>query len=159
MVILMRIYIPFTIMITLNLIVISRLRKSKHTVNVSRSTNGPGQGSDKQFRFQVSMVIVDFTFLIFYTPRGISLTMGMVDLLNGTFSADPLTNVIVNQVFLNLTQLLGIAYSAFMNIFFVMFNRIYRKELIKLFCLKRIFATVSGATHSSTRMRSTITNK
>lgn len=138
-------------MIVLNLIVISRLRKSKKTVNVAKSTNlhATDQRSEKQFRFQVSMVIVDFTFLIFYTPRAISLTLGMIDLLNGMFSSDPVTNALVNTLSFNITQLLAQGYSTFMILFFIIFNRIFRKELLRMFCLEKVLSTFSEK-HSST---------
>lgn len=152
----MRIYIPFTIMITFNMIVLSKLTKSKKSLlhSGSRATNSIRRRekiSNKEYRFKIAMIAIDFTFLLFFTPRAVTLTLGIIDLLTGSISADPLKNVIINTLLLNITQLLAFAYSAVMIFISLIFNRIYRRELLRMFCLHRVLTTLSETNNTSTK--------
>lgn len=132
----MRIYIPFTLMVTFNGIVIKRLQKSK---KITRGTTTTTQMSNREYKFKLATVIIDFTFLAFYTPMAVNLSFGIVDIINNSISNDPMADVIINVLFANVAQLLAFAYSVIMIFIFVIFNKIFRKEIISLLRLNRIF--------------------
>jgi len=137
-------------MLTFNLTVISRLNSSKKIVRVGATQiiNGKQQGqmSNKEYRFKVATIIIDFTFLFFYTPLAVSLTFGIVDLVNGSISADPLMNVIVNNLFSNIATLLAFAYAVALIFIFFIFNRYFRIEFLRILRIKKLTNQVETST-------------
>ena len=61
-----QVYIPYLIMVVLNIIVILRLRESK-----KRSLPGQADGKSKVNKFAVSTILIDLIFLIFKSPEAI----------------------------------------------------------------------------------------
>lgn len=91
----MRVFIPFTVMLILNLLVIWNLNKSKPRVGAAnvaqiasqllQNNQNGRQISNRQFRFMVSTLIVDFMYLIFYLPIAVSLTVRTYDMFRNSF--------------------------------------------------------------------------
>lgn len=145
--ILMRIYIPFLLMITFNWVVILRLRESKKKVGFSlilmnnkRATNQnqPVQQkiSRKEYKFTVAMIVIDVAFFVLNTP----LAGFFVILIYNLFSTS-LTDLAVPNAYVNLfnqiSQLMSFGYSELMIFIFVALNKYFRDELLIVFRLKR----------------------
>lgn len=141
--ILMRVYVPFCAMLTLNIRVISRLRQSKRRIGLVSSNPAGSSMSRRQYMFTMSTLIIDFTFLFFYTPIAISLSLEVVDLFTGAFVNSPLSNVIVNNLFSSAAQLLAFAYSVALIAIFFISNRFFKNELVDLLRLRTIFGLSS----------------
>lgn len=150
--ILFRIYIPFTLMITLNLIVISRLTKSKqsvHSVAPNNNNVAAKKMSKKEFRFKITMIIIDFTFLAFYTPMAINLTFGIVYMNNGSIGGNPYSDFVISRLFSIIAQLIAVSYSSLIFFIFLIFNRIFRQEFVKMLFCKNILITLSDINSST----------
>ena len=142
---LMRIFIPFGIMLTLNLIVIWRLKQSKRRVNAtnviqtgsSQQTNGVL--GKKELRFAVSTLLIDFVFLVFYLPMGADYIIQIYKLYNNSLTSDPVISASY-QIYTNTCLMLSLAHTSALFFVFVIFNRYYRVELFILFRLNRFFS-------------------
>lgn len=141
-----RIYIPFACMLTLNLIVLRRLRQSKIRVGVANVTrmgqqkNQPGQLSSKDYKFIVSMLFIDITFFVFYTPLAVTMTLYSVTTINSTLF-DPVTNAWILLAY-STAQALALIYSVSSFFIFAVFNRYFRGEVIAVLHLKRFLPRV-----------------
>jgi hypothetical protein len=141
-----RIYIPFAFMLTLNLIVLRRLRQSKIKVGVANVTrmgqqkNQPGQLSSKEYKFIVSMLIIDITFFVFYTPLAVTMTLYSVSTIHTTLF-DSVTDAWIFLVY-STAQALALIYSVSSFFIFAVFNRYFRGEVIAVLHLKRFLPRV-----------------
>lgn len=138
---LMRIFIPFGIMLTLNLIVIWRLKQSKRRVNAASIQSGSSQQTNRQLvnksRFSVSTLIIDFIFLFFYLPMGVSYAIQIYNLYSTSLTSDPVVNASY-QLFTNICLMLSLAHTSALFFVFVIFNRFFRAELIVFFRINKI---------------------
>lgn len=137
--ILMRFCIPFGVMLTLNLVIIIRLKQSKRASNLvqiasTQHVNGSRQMTNKQFRFTVSTIFIDMVFLFFYLPLGVNL--GIASYFH---YVNPLTSDNVFNVFSFSTQMLALFHSSVLIFLFIAFNKCFREEFILLFRLNYIF--------------------
>ena len=149
---LMRVFIPFTVMVILNFLVARNLKKSKSRVgqiaNVTQiasqllqnNQNGR-QISNRQFRFMVSTLIVDFMYLIFYLPIAVSLTVRTYDMFSNSLTSDPVANGMFS-IYSSLAQMFALGHSSVLFFLFLIFNRIFRAELIILLRLDKILPTL-----------------
>lgn len=147
---LMRFSIPFFVMLTLNLIVIWRLKHSKkralptymNHLASNRHINGSPQMTKNELRFIVSTLFIDYVFLVFHFPLGVnfgvSIRINSIYNYNADYKA-------VYYLFANLTQLLALFHSSVLIFLFIAFNNCFRVEFIKLFRLNKIFQAI----HSS----------
>lgn len=136
---LMRFCIPFGVMLTLNLIIIIRLKQSKRSANMvqivsMQHNNRSRQMTKKQFRFTVSTIFIDMVFLFFYLPLGVNL--GIATYFH---YVNPLTSDDVFNVFSFSTQMLALFHSSVLIFLFIAFNKYFRKEFILLFRLNYMF--------------------
>lgn len=139
---LMRVYIPFALMFSLNMVIISRLQKSKRNIGqVNQIINGNKQISNKERMFKIKTVIMDFTFLVFYMPVAVNLTLNIVN-LNDTITKDVYLDAILNNLFANLSTLLAYSYSVALIFIFLIFNKYFRDELLILLRLSRFINQV-----------------
>ena len=152
----MRIYIPFVFMVTFNMIVLSRLHKSKHNVHASvhvaqqrNFSTKQSQIFNKEFRFKMTTIIIDFIFLVFYTPMAVNLTFGIVDMINASISTDPLSNVTINTLFSSIATCLTFAYSVAMSFMFFIFNHVFRREFFNMLYLNQLFTNSPRSNQSS----------
>ena len=156
----MRAFIPFTVMLILNLIVIWNLKNSKIRVGVSnvvqiasQSGQQSRQFSNKEFRFMVSTLIIDFIFLFFYLPLGINYGIATYNLFSTSLTSDPVWNAAFT-LFSTLSQLLALSHTSFLIFVFIIFNRNFRNEIIYLLRLNVLFPSLN--LESSTNMSRTL---
>lgn len=143
---LMRVFIPFGIMIALNFLVIYRLKQSKVRVSVSNVIQIASQTrrqfsrqlTKKEFRFTVSTLIIDVIFSFFYFPLGVAYVIVICTIFNASIFSDPLSNAIF-ILCSNVSQLLALAHTSVLFFIFLVFNRIFRAELVVLLRLNRFF--------------------
>lgn len=142
--VLMRFLIPYIIMLTFNLLVIYRLKRSKIRVSFSNSIRSGSQEQPlrqltrKEFRFTVSTLIIDSLFLFFYFPLGVNYAIATYNLFCTSITSDLYLNAVFN-LFSNLTQILALAHTSVLFFIFVVFNRIFRTELIVLLRIDKFF--------------------
>ena len=136
--ILFRAYIPFTIMLVFDYIVFKRLRQSKRRV-VAVTQMGQrkqsNQVSNKEYTFIVSTIIIDLTFVLFYTPIAVYVSITVVDVY---INWDQMTSAILN-VFYSCSLLASFLYSVWLIFIFFVLNRYFRNEAIAFLRLHRIF--------------------
>ena len=145
---LMRVFIPFTVMVILNLLVVRNLKKSKSRVGAanvaqiaSQNNQNGRQISNRQFRFMVSTLIVDFMYLIFYLPIAVSLTVTTNNMFSNSLTSDPVANEMYN-IYSSLAQMFALGHSSVLFFLFLIFNRIFRVELIILLRLDKMFTSL-----------------
>jgi hypothetical protein len=158
---LMRVFIPYGLMLTMNLLVIWRLKSSKvragvaNTLQVTGNSRASRQLSNKEFKFTVSTLIIDFVFLFFYLPIGIVFIIATYNLFGTSITSDPVSNAIYNFIS-NITQMLALSHTSALFVIFVIFNQYFRNELIILFRLNRVFPSTNSETSIKiTRVRNT----
>lgn len=142
--ILLRAYIPFTLMLVFDVIVFKKLRQSKRRVGVilMGARNQPGHISNKEYNFIISTIFIDLTFVIFYTPVSIYVTATVVNLYvkwDSIFTA-------ALSLFYNSAILVAYLYSALMFFIFLVFNRFFRHEVFNILRLHKLFPNLTQTT-------------
>ena len=145
----MRIFIPFLLMLGLNLLVIYRLKQSKIRVGIAnviqldtqsrqQQQQPSRQLTRKEFKFTVSTLIIDFLFLFFYLPLGVAFVVQIYNLFNNSLSSYPVGNAVYN-LFSNLSQIFALAHTSALFFIFIVFNRNFRTELFDLLRVYKFF--------------------
>lgn len=142
---LMRVVIPFIFMLALNLLVIRELKKSKVRVGVAQIASQNNQLSNREFRFMVCTIIIDFVFLIFYLPITIALSILVYNLFSTSLTSNPVANAIYN-LFLSIAQMLALGHSSALFFVFLIVNRTFRAELIVLMRLDKPISSLKPRT-------------
>ena len=144
----MRIFIPFVLMLILNLLVIWKLKNSKARVGVAQvstsqleSKQNSRQISNKELRFMVSTLIIDFMYLFFYLPVGISFLIQTYNFFSTSLTSDPVGNAVFN-LYTSFAQMLSMSHASVLFFVFLVFNRVFRAELVILLRLDRLFPSV-----------------
>ncbi|CAF0879695.1 unnamed protein product [Brachionus calyciflorus] len=149
--ILMRLYIPFLIMVILNLLVIKKLYRTKKRVKKSTSntiliqvttssknlvSNGQRTFSNKEYKFVFATITMDLVFWIFYAPVSINLTLSIVNTFTRIFTQRvPAANY---SLYSNLSQLMAFTYHSVAIFMYLAFNQHFRAEFLALFKLNSI---------------------
>ena len=138
---LMRICIPYALMLGFNGMVISRLKKSKIKAGAIVTSNqhrgsASTQLTRKQYKFIQATLLMDLIFLLMHLPVGAWLTMTIVDQYTKSLSSNSLTNTIA-MFYANVAQLIAFSYSMAGIFMFITFNRNFRDEIIDLLWLRR----------------------
>lgn len=115
----MEVYVPYVIMIILDILVIVRLRRPtlENAVRLILNNRFP--------RFTIHMILIDLIYLIFKFPSTVFSEFYLIALFE--------TNVIRYVYFID--QLLAFdsfAYTSFLLFLFLIFNRIFRIEFISM---------------------------
>ena len=142
--ILFRAYIPFIIMLVLDVIVFKRIRKSKHRVGVIQigdqiQKKQPGQISNKEYNFIISTIIIDLMFVFFYTPSAAYSSITVADVY---INWDPFTSAAIS-VYNSCALLLAYLYSVVLLFIFFILNRFFRKEIFSFLRLNKIFQSLN----------------
>lgn len=142
--ILLRAYIPFTLMLVFDIVVFKKLRKSKRRVGViyTGARNQLGHISNKEYNFIISTIFIDLTFIVFYTPVSIYVTATVVNLY---IKWDSIVTAGFN-LFYNSAILFAYLYSALMFFIFLIFNRFFRHEVFNIFRLNKLFPNLNQTT-------------
>lgn len=132
-----RAYIPFAVILILDIIVFKRLKNSKRRVGVTQMGQRKQEHrfSNKEYNFIISTIIIDLTFVLFYTPIAGHVTITVVDIY---VSWDRLTSAIFN-VYYNTALLTAFLYSVSPFFIFFTLNRYFRNEVLTLLRLNKIF--------------------
>ena len=126
-----KLYVPYIIMVGLDMKVILSLRQSK-----KRALNGRGVRNGMN-KFTISTILIDFILLIFKSPQAIFQFYSYIMIIKEGFFRD--TNEIIFINLIRFTDDIAFSYSAFIIFIFVIFNRLFRKEIISYFRLGRLF--------------------
>ena len=139
--ILFRVYIPFAIMLVMDVIVFKRLRQSKRRIGVTQTSqsNQSQQISNKEYNFMISTLLIDLSFVVFYTPIAIHLAISLTTLF---INYDQVTNAAVN-VFYSCALLTVIFYSVLTFFLFFVFNRYFRSEVYTVLRINRLLPNLS----------------
>ena len=143
----MRIFIPFVVMLILNLLAIWQLKKSKGRVGVAQVSTSQLQNkqiSNKEFRFMVSTLIIDFMYLFFYLPVGIAFLIQTYNFFSTSLTSDPVGNAAFN-LYTSFAQMLSMSHASALFFVFLTFNRVFRAELVILLRLDKIFPSLQLA--------------
>lgn len=151
-----RLFIPYAIMVSFNVKVILRLRASKQRSGLNNSrVRGQTNITHKGFRFTISTILIDLIFLIFNSPEiflsGFNYIERMIFKLNTS-------NGVIFNIFFDFSLLLSLSYSSVLIFVFLVFNRIFRKELFLVFRLKKLINIISPNYFNSTSNRIDIFN-
>ena len=155
--ILMRVLIPFILTFSLNMATIARLQKSRNSVRslgAVKIINGKqtGQISNKEYRFKIATIAIDFTFLVFYIPVAVNLALNIVD-LNDSISNDIYLNAVLNNLFSTISVLLAFSYSVALIFMFFIFNRYFREEVFLLVGLRRFVSQTESSMITRAQMK------
>ena len=146
--------IPYVIMVTLNIKVILRLRQSKRRAGLNNSVrqmNSTNSITNKGTRFTITTILIDIIFLVFHLPQTLLISYEIVIfyIIN--------MNIYHGWVFymcVDFSTFLSLSYSAVLVIMFIVFNRIFRKELVIFFRLEKLinFISPNFLNYSSNRL-------
>lgn len=127
-----RIYVPFAMMIVLNVFSISKLRKSRHRVQQPKdgTKNSVSHVSPLEYRFTVNSLTMDFIFLGFYLPLMAYYTLNIASVVFDLF--DTYMTLSIFDFFANMAQLFAFTFHVIDIFIFLAFNRNFRKHLFKL---------------------------
>lgn len=133
---LVKIYIPYFIMVGLNIKVILRLRDSK------KALQGPGVRNNTS-KFAVSTILIDLIFLIFKSPEA------LLQIYSYIKERQP-TRQDLNQIshvlpILNISTDVALTYSALLVFIFLVFNRLFRQEVLRLGKISMNFSNRSNS--------------
>ena len=159
--VIIRTYLPFILMLTLNIIVFIRLKRSKQKVTSHSTSSHSNQTNvsvsnlphtrliphltNKQTKFIVSTLFIDLTFVVFYTPLTAYFSISISSIINLDANWDPLNRAYI-ELFSNITQLFAYAYSVSLFFIFVLLNRYFRQEFIDFFRFQRILSIFQTST-------------
>lgn len=160
----MRVYIPFVLMIGMNILIIRKIRQSKiksKTVNINPviiqnqnlSSNSlvnfvdavsTGKMTGKEYKFMVSTITMDFIFLILYLPVAVNLTLNIVDIYMNLSNTE--LNAAAFSFYSNVSQLVAYLYHVIDIFMFMAFNKFFRDEFLLVFRLngRKVQASVEG---------------
>ena len=130
--------IPYLTMVALNIMVILRLRQSKRRVGLNssaRQTNPANSATDKGTRFTTTTILIDVIYLVFNLPY-ILISIYALFIIDQYY-------IDIIYVFVIFGNLLPISYPAALCIMFIIFNRIFRKELVVFFRLDKFVNCIS----------------
>lgn len=129
-VILMRVYVPFLLMICFNLSVIIRLRNSKKRVAFATTAQKTAQlHKSKETKFAMITILIDTAFFVFNTPIAVFFVIQTVNLFKDSIDSDRISTAYTN-FFNNVAQLISFGYSELMIFIFVAINRFFREEIL-----------------------------
>lgn len=136
---LVKFFIPYVVMLGLNIKVILRLRESKRRSGINTSARKSNSAIDNGSRFTITTILIDLIFLLFNLPEALVISYSLVihNFFDKNLNIGWFFNVSVD--FLNL---LSSSYSAVFVIVFIVFNRIFRKELVVIFRLEKLTSTI-----------------
>ena len=140
---LFKLFIPYVFMVTFNIKVILRLRQSKRRAGLNnslRQTNPTNSATDKGTRFTITTIIIDLIFLIFNLPQTLLISYDLVT----NFLIE--MNIYQGWIFyicVDISTLLSLSFSTALVFMFIIFNRIFRKELFIFFRLQKFINIIS----------------
>ena len=139
-----KLYVPYFIMVGLDIKVILSLRQSK-----KRALNGRSVQNGMS-KFTTSTILIDLIYLIFKSIKVIFQSYTFILIIRGEFFG--VTNVnFIFILFYKISDDIAFSHSAFIIFIFVIFNRLFRKEIICFFRLDKISFFLAYLITSSTQ--------
>lgn len=151
-------FTPYVIMVTLNIKVILRLRQSKIRAGLNssvRQMNPTNSATDKGTRFTITTIIIDLIFLIFNLPETLLLSYDVI--MTYIFYRNNYQGWIFYTCE-NFAILLSLSYSTALVFMFLIFNRIFRKELFIFFRLDTLVNNIYPNFLNSSTIRVQVIN-
>ena len=141
-------------MVSLNIKVILRLRQSKRRVRLNKSlrqTNQTNSATDKGTRFTITTILIDVIFLVFNFPDALFDSYYLI--IRYLISMSIHLGWFFDLCY-HFAPVLSFSYSAALVLMFIIFNRIFRKELVIFFRLEKLIHIFSPnfSNSSSNRM-------
>ena len=133
---LMQLFIPYAIMVILDLTIIIRLRNLK--IHLSESQSTQANSVNKSSRFTRNTILIDLIYLIFNLPSIILDTYYTLHILFPNMPFIPFFWELMLEMFL----LFPYFYASLLFVVFIVFNRIFRAEFIAILNQPRCFAFV-----------------
>ena len=138
--IIFRTYIPFTLMIIFNLVMIKKACNRAKVSTMRKST----KSHKKEYQFTVAVIAYDIFFLILNFPRSLYFIMYDVNLYSGAFNGNALFSANYS-IFNAVTSNLATFIQTFSFLIYMAFNKIYQQEIIYL--IGNIFKKDFSAKH------------
>ena len=123
---LMEVYIPYFIIVALDILVVVRLRRSK--TNFVNSNARKQTGHNRASRFTINTILIDFIYLIVYFPFTLCKSFVIINLYNPSMFNTSFIFVFITRLF----DLLPFIYSSFILVIFISFNRNFRSEFFSI---------------------------
>ena len=144
-------------MLVMDLVVFKRLRQSKRRVAVTQmgQRKQSNQISNKEYNFIISTIFIDLSFVVFYTPAAVHLSISVADIF---ITWDTLTTNAITLLY-NCAILTAFLYSVFTFLMFFVLNRYFRSEVYTLLRINRLFPELSQTvleSGSNTNMKRTM---
>lgn len=149
---LMRVYLPFVIILTFNLLGIKNLKKAKINLNKYNMTQDHERHDETakkknsykmspiEYRFTVSNLANDFIFLTFFMPVNVYVTLETIDSIKPIFKTP--IQIANFSLYTNLSQLTAFSYYMIDIVIFLALNRVFRDDLFALVKLDVIFRKI-----------------
>ena len=138
----MRFYIPYLIMVIVDVMVIIRLKGSKTRLNQRLNSNF----SIRSSRFTRNTILIDLIYLVFNIPSTSFSNYQIIyySLLYAGIDVELLPSP-YNEILGVLLPSLSYYYLSLIFLLFIAFNRIFRSEFIKILHLQKFFSTVNSS--------------
>lgn len=135
--IILRVYFPMLIMLTLNIIMIAGMYEQKHRVN-NAAHNAGHHHKERQFTFTV--FFLNFAYFVFCAPVSVAYIMYDINYYwFGDVSSDYMSKL---AMILEITHNIGYSYSVFSFFFTFSLNRLFHKEVLIVFGIKEISSRI-----------------
>lgn len=126
-------YVPYVIMVCLDVMVIKRLRQSRQRSGLNSQRQHSNQTTDRSVRFTITTILIDLIYFVFNFPITLSKAHFIVTILFTNIKGNT-----ISETLEHLSLLLSLSYSAVLFFLFLIFNRIFRKEFIDVFRLGKL---------------------
>ena len=139
----MQFFIPYFIMVIVDVMVVIRLKKLNTNLN-QRRTRLSSVSTNRSSRFTRNTILIDLIYLVFNLPPtiyGIYITIYFF--FRGNIHLPTLYFNLIKFIF----PLFSFFYLSLIFVVFVVFNRIFRAELITLFHLQKFINVVTSINH------------
>ena len=124
--IIMEVYMPYFIMVILDILVIVRLKRSKlQTGGINRQRTRIRRST----RFTINTILIDLIYLIFNFPASF---FSLFFLVNHSKDLKSISNIYFIVFISHLLTVLKLIYSCFLFFLFVCFNRNFRSEFLSI---------------------------
>lgn len=113
----------------------------------------PGHVSNKEYSFLISTILIDLTFMLFYTPIAVYVSVSVAD----TYVNWDLFTKFAFYLFYSCAMLTSFLYSVVTFFLFLLLNRYFRSEVFTLLRLNKFFPDLgqtvmdTGSTNNAIR--------
>jgi hypothetical protein len=135
----MQVFIPFSIMLILDLLIIINMRKFK-SFPLSEGRNTQSNSTDKSWRFTRNTILMDLIYLVFKLPSVVFDFYFIHIFINIFIEKLPPSFLLIFHIF----SLLPYIYSSLLFILFIAFNKIFRAQFTTMLNKQRFFIFIKN---------------